>query len=143
MSDLDLPDVNVLVALLHPSHACHRAAQAWFTGLERLATTPVTEIGFLRIALNPTVTGGATTPANAMTALRSVRQDPRAEFLADDSSLALASQDLLAGLAGYRQVTDRHLVNLAASHGARLVTFDRRIRPTLVPDDQSRVVELG
>jgi len=143
MSELDLPDVNVLVALLHPGHVCHRSAGQWFAGTGRFATTPLTETGFLRAALNPQVAGEAISAASALAALRSVKADPRAEFLADASSLAEASPGRTIGLVGHKQVTDLHLVNLAAAARARLVTFDRRIRPVLIPDDQERVVVLS
>lgn len=142
MSDLDLPDVNVLVALLHPSHAYHQTAQRWFASAERFATTPVTETGFLRITLNPVVTGSAITAAMALASLNSLRADARAEFMADDSSLTRASIDV-AGLVGHKQATDIHLVNLAATHQARLITLDTKIRPVLVPRDQGYVLVLG
>jgi toxin-antitoxin system PIN domain toxin len=129
MSDLDLPDVNVLVALLHPDHVHHRAAQEWFASVTRFATTPVTESGMLRMALNPAVMGGTASAEIAMASLRSLRSHERAEFLSDDSSLAESRLDLI-GMVGFRQVADLHLVNLAAMHSARLVTFvDRSLRP--------------
>ena len=85
--------------------------------------------------------GCAVRVADALASLRSIRSDERAEFLADDSSLAQASVDLV-GLVGHKQITDLHLTNLAAVHDARLVTLNTRLRPTLAPDDQTRVVVL-
>jgi toxin-antitoxin system PIN domain toxin len=142
MSDLDLPDVNVLVALLHPDHVHHRAAQEWFASVTRFATTPVTESGVLRMALNPAVMGGTASAGIAMASLRSLRSHQRAEFLPDDASLAESRIDLV-GLVGFRQVTDLHLVNLAAMHSARLVTFDSKISSALAPDDQASVLRLS
>ncbi|MCL2467288.1 MAG: PIN domain-containing protein [Micrococcales bacterium] len=142
MSDLDLPDVNVLVALLHPGHVHHHVAQQWFANAKRFATTAVTEAGLLRMALNPTVTGTEASTAAALASLRSLRSDARAQFLPDDSSLAHATVDLI-GLMGHKQVTDLHLVNLAACHGARLVTLDKKIRLVLAPGDQACVVTLS
>lgn len=142
MTDLDLPDVNVLVALLHPDHVHHPVAQHWFADTQRFATTPITESGLIRMALNPAVTGIAVRTADALASLASVRADPRADFLADDSSLSAARVDLIA-LVGHKQVTDLHLVNLASAHDARLVTLDTRIRPALAPADQERVLVLG
>ncbi|MCL2787717.1 MAG: PIN domain-containing protein [Micrococcales bacterium] len=141
MSDLDLPDVNVLVALLHPGHVHHGTAQRWFAGVRRFATTPITEAGFLRVSLNTAVMGVALRSVDVLDSLRSLRSDPRAEFLADDSSLAQACIDLV-GLVGHRQIIDLHLVNLAATHRARLVTLDTKIRPTLVTTDQNNVLVL-
>lgn len=130
MSDLDLPDVNVVIALLHSGHVHHRYAQEWFAAAQRFATTPVTEAGFLRLALNANVMGVQTSSDTALASLRSLRADPRATFLADDSSLAEPVISV-AAMTGHRQVTDLHLVNLAVAHSARLVTFDRRIASTL------------
>lgn len=140
--DLDLPDVNVLVALVQPSHVHHRSAQKWFASAARFATTPVTEGGLLRLALNRAVMGRSVDGQAAMATLRSIRDHQRSEFLPDDSSLAQAAIDL-AGLVGFRRVTDLHLVNLAARHSARLVTFDVKIRAVLTPGDQRLVYELS
>lgn len=142
MTDVELPDVNVLVALLHPDHVHHRAAQGWFASVDRCATTPITESGFLRLALNPHITGEAINSASAVASLRSLRAHARTEFLPDDCSLGDPAIDLV-GLVGFRQVTDLHLVNLAARHSARLVTFDAKIGPTLAPGDQHLVRTLS
>ena len=142
MTDLDLPDVNVLIALVHPGHVHHEAAHAWFADTPRFATTPLTESGLIRLALNPSVVGTTVTAAQAIASLGSLRHHDKAVFLPDDSSLAQATIDLI-GLAGYRQVTDLHLVNLAARHTARLVTFDAKISLTLAPLDQERVLTLA
>lgn len=138
MSDLDLPDVNVLVALVHPAHIHHAAAQRWFSSTARFATCPITESGFLRVTMNPTATGAATTMPTAVAALAAIRSDVRAEFLADDSSLVSSAIDL-RGLGGFRQVTEFHLLNLAARYAGRLVTFDRKISRAVMPDDQQFV----
>lgn len=138
MSEFDLPDVNVLVALLSPAHVHHHAAHSWFGATERFATTPVTEAGLIRMAMNRTVMGTALSADAALASLRSLRQDRRAVFLADDSTLAEAAIDLV-GLAGFRQVTDLHLTNLAARHAGRLVTFDTKIKPVLTTEDQPLV----
>jgi uncharacterized protein len=142
MSEIDLPDVNVLVALVHRGHVHHQPAQEWFADVVRFATTPITEAGLMGIALNRTVMGHSVHGAEAVATLRSLRAHDRSTFLPDDSSLADARIDL-AGLVGSRQVTDLHLVNLAALHGARLVTFDTTIAPVLSPDDQRVVLTLA
>lgn len=144
MSDgqLAVPDVNVLVALTNPSHVFHRESHRWLDGVERFATTPLTECGLLRMLLNPAVTGQAVTSVRALAILSGVRADARATFLADDSTLADSTVDT-AGLAGHKQVTDWHLLNLAMRHASVLVTFDRRITRALLPADATRVVTLG
>ena len=107
-----------------------------------MTETPLTEAGFLRVGLNPAVTGTTPAAATVLASLRSVRADERWQFLADDSSLTLAAIDL-TGWVGHKQVSDLHLVNLAANHQARLVTLDQRIRSTLLPQDQSNILVLA
>lgn len=43
---------------------------------------------------------------------------------------------------GHRQVTDLHLVNLAASRGAVLATFDSAFHTWLAPKDRPHVVTI-
>ncbi|MCA0158241.1 PIN domain nuclease [Tsukamurella sp. M9C] len=138
MTELELPDVNVLVALVSANHVHHDTARGWFESTARFATTPITEAGLVRMALNRAVMGTAVTAQQALASLASLRADERAEFVPDDSSLAGPSIDLV-GLAGHKQVTDLHLVNLVAQHSGVLVTLDTKIRPVLAPDDQSLV----
>jgi toxin-antitoxin system PIN domain toxin len=139
---LAIPDVNVLVALTNPSHVFHREAHRWLSSVERYATTPVTECGLVRILLNPAVTGQAVTSVQALAVLAGIRGDARAGFLVDDSSLAETTVDT-TGLAGHKQVTDWHLLNLATRHDGLLVTFDRRLARALLPGDAARVLTLG
>lgn len=127
---LGLPDVNVLVALTNPSHQHHRAAHAWLANAEAFATTPITEAGLVRLLLNPAVTGQTVSGSQAVGLLRALRADPRASFLEDDTTLAAAHIDLI-GLASHKQVTDLHLVNLAAAKACVLVTFDRKLAHAL------------
>ena len=130
MTETKLPDVNVLVALFHPNHAAHAVVWEWFSSTTSFATTPITETGLLRLALNPKVMGSQVAPSDAMRSLRSLRSDPRAVFIPDDASLAEATTGL-DGLRGHRQVTDLHLVNLAARHQMVVVTLDRALARSL------------
>lgn len=138
---MDLPDVNVLLALTLREHVHHESAQGWLEMTEGFTTTPVTESGFVRLSMNPRVTGSAASIDLSLAALRTIRTHPRAVFRPDDTSLADPHVDL-SGLVGHGQVTDLHLVNLAARHDARLVTFDTRLAPTLQPADRDRVLTL-
>lgn len=137
-----LPDVNVLVALTNPAHVHHERAHRWLSSVTTFATTPVTEAGLVRLLMNPAVVGQEVTGPRALDILSRLRSDGRARFLPDATSLARATVDPI-GLAGYRQVTDLHLVNLAARHDAVLVTFDRRIPGMLVGRDRRHVQVLA
>lgn len=133
--DVDLPDVNVLIALTNPSHVHHGRAHDWFAAAVRWATTPLTESSFVRLMLNPVVAGRVVGASEVLGVLAGLRSLPGHTFLSDDSSLAEPVIDLV-GLVGHRQVTDLYLVDLAARHGSVLVTLDRAIATTLAPGDR-------
>lgn len=127
-----LCDVNVLLALALATHVHHRAAHAALRGhAGGWATCPMTEAALLRLLLNPRVTGVTYPAAEVRGVLRGMRQDPRWRWVPDDTSLSEAVVDVSA-LVGHGQVTDLHLVNLAAARGLVLVTFDAAI-PTWLP----------
>lgn len=138
MSDGYLLDVNVLLALYDPRHVHHSLARAWFENVDTWATTPLTEAAFVRLLSNPAVMGEQVTPREAIEALDAIRHAPGHRFLADDSSIA-HSHIQLGALVGYRQVTDFHLVNLAARASARLATFDAKLVAALAEADRTHV----
>jgi hypothetical protein len=100
-----LLDVNALVALAWDSHVHHAPMRAWFVANSSTgwATCPITENGFVRVSSNPKVLPSA---------------------IGDVS----ASDSDVPAIAGYRQVTDAHLLTLARRRGVRLLTFDASIR---------------
>jgi predicted nucleic acid-binding protein len=69
-----LLDVNVLLALVWPRHESHAAAHAWFakSGHKAWATSPLTQLGVLRLLTNPAVTQGTVSAAAALEALAGV-----------------------------------------------------------------------
>ncbi len=130
-----------MLALLSAMHQWHGAVLHWTMGFDehdRLVLTPVTASGVLRLMLNPAAFGGVLEAPTALEALRRLGDDPRTEFVSDDAPLWDPLIDLSV-LTGHRQVTDLHLVNLAARHGARLATLDTRIVPALAPGDRHHV----
>lgn len=134
-----LLDANMLVALTLSSHLHHRPAhRALAEHRGRWFTTPLTEGALVRLLLNPVVTGQTFTPGAVLSILQGLRTDPRWSFLADGSSLADPLIDLSV-LVGHRQVTDLQLVNLAASAGLVLVSFDVGILESLAPTDRKHV----
>ena len=137
-----LPDVNVLVAAHLVAHAHHQVAASWIATTPQLALTPITEAGFVRVMLNPVVTGRQFRTVDIVGALRDLRALPLCDFLSDDASFT-ATELPLAGMQGHRQVTDYHLLNLAISRGGRLITLDRRFPESLPPQWRGRVTVLG
>lgn len=134
-------DVNALVALALTTHQHHRSAHTFLASVRTWATCPVTESGLIRMLLNPVITGSQREVTEVWPILRGMRSDPRWNFLPDDSTLVEAVVSPVV-LMGHRQVTDLHLVNLAASRGAVLATFDSAFHTWLAPKDRPHVVTI-
>lgn len=136
-----LPDVNVLVALAWPNHVHHEPAREWFAAAEATgwATTAVTEAGFVRVSSNPVALPEASSPQAALDVLR--RLCGRGDHAFWPDRTRLIEQDT-ERLVSYRQVTDAHLLALAAGHDGALVTFDRGIAEMGGPDRRGRVLLL-
>lgn len=133
-----LLDVNVLLALSWDQHVHHAAAHAHFAKLDEWSTCSVTESGLLRLLLTEAVVGRRVSGADALEQLRAIRQVPGWKWLPDSTTLADSLIDTRV-LMGRRQVTDLHLVGLAASHATKLATFDAAIRKSLVAADRQWV----
>ena len=54
---LRLLDVNTLIALSLPNHVHHGLVSRWFDGVARWATCSITQSAYIRLLLNPKVTG--------------------------------------------------------------------------------------
>jgi uncharacterized protein len=124
-----LLDVNLLIALIDPSHVGHDPAHRWFaeTGGEAWATCPITENGVIRIVGNPRYPNSPGSPAAVVPIVAGLRDHPGHTFWSDDLSLIgseLVSPDEIATSG---QVTDTYLLALALAHGGALATLDRRL----------------
>ncbi len=133
-----LLDINVLVALSWDQHVHHGVAHERFAQLTEWSTCPVTEAGLVRVLMTESAVGRVVTGAEALGQLAALRTVTGWGFLHDDASLADSVIDLRV-LMGRRQVTDLHLVNLAARNGRKLATFDAGLRDSLVPADRAWV----
>lgn len=134
-----LLDVNVLLALSLSSHVHHNAAHAALEGhAGRWATCPMTEAGFVRLMMTPAVTQLDFTGTQTLRALESMRRHPAWCWLADDVSILDHDTDRRV-LTSRQQVTDLHLVGLAARHGAKLWTFDASLTRVLAEADRRHV----
>ncbi|GAA4888039.1 type II toxin-antitoxin system VapC family toxin [Tessaracoccus lubricantis] len=137
-SRVSLFDVNALLALVLTTHQHHRAAHAFLGPLSAWATTPVTESGLARLLLNPAITGTRSGGIPVLSAIAGLADDPRWRFLPDDTRLSETTLTTNV-LMGHKQVTDLHLANVAARHGARLCTFDASLLQWLAPADRQHV----
>ena len=134
---IELPDVNVLAALHLSGHPHRLIARAWFDQADSVATTPTTQSGLLRMLLNPTLNAHPD-PVLAKQALSTLLAVPGVVVWPDDTR-NVAKTPFMYALTGYKQVTDLHLLAIAASHSARLVTFDTRIEAALRPADRKHL----
>jgi uncharacterized protein len=136
-----LLDVNLLVALAWPNHIHHAAALNWFRRNQAAgwATCPLTESGFVRVSSNSSAVPEARNPLEAIHLLRRIVALPHHVFWQDDVSMASSEFIDEVPLAGYRQVTDAHLLALARHRSGRLATLDGKMR-SLVPHDAAEIL---
>ena len=111
-----LLDVNFLLACAWAGHADHARANRWLNSAPEFATASVTQMGFLRVSMSPAY--GASF-ADAQTALNAILKLNSHRFLTDATRA-----DSLPVVSSGKDVTDAHLVRLAASHGLKLATLD-------------------
>jgi toxin-antitoxin system PIN domain toxin len=136
-----LLDVNVLIALIDPSHVQHDKAHEWFekSGRKAWATCPLTENGVLRIVGNSRYPNSPGTPAAVAELMTILLAHPGHEFWPDRVTLFDRQHVSTARLLDSAQVTDSYLLALAATHGGKLATFDRQLVTDAVVDGaQSR-----
>ncbi|MEW9625423.1 TA system VapC family ribonuclease toxin [Rhodanobacter geophilus] len=123
-----LLDVNVLLALLDPTHAHHALAHEWFASAgASWASCSLTQNGALRIMSHPRYGNAVASTAIAAELLEDLCSQPGHVFWPGDLSLLdsplIDRQRLLAS----GQVTDTWLLALAVQQGGRLATFDKRL----------------
>jgi toxin-antitoxin system PIN domain toxin len=124
-----LLDVNVLIALIDPTHTHHDIAHDWFAarGRRAWATCPLTENAVLRIVGHARYPNSPGTPAAAAPMLASLCALPGHAFWPDDIRLLDTAVFDLGRLLNASQVTDSYLLALACARGGKLATFDRRL----------------
>lgn len=130
-----LLDVNVLIALVWPTHRAHERVQEWLArhAHEGWATCPLTQTAFVRILSNPAFSPNALTPSDALALLQANLGHPAHRFWPDEVSFVQALEPFAPRLAGHQQVTDAYLLGLARHKRGKLVTMDRAVR-ALAPD---------
>jgi len=124
---IDLPDVNVWLALADGQHLHHLAAQTyWATEAAPVAAfNRVTMMGFLRLSTRPGVLSRPLTPAEAWAIYRNYLARDSVRLLAETTGLD-DEFERLAGGDGFlhRLWTNAYLAAFAISGACRLVSFD-------------------
>ena len=113
-----LLDVNMLLASRWQTHTNHKAVRDWLDELPEFHTTPIVELGFMRVSLSPAYAANWQDAHRSLTNLLNRRSH---RFLPDDVSGTESAQS------SYKDSTDAHLVRLADLHGLRLATLDKAL----------------
>jgi len=118
-----LLDVYVLLAGIWSTHPKHPITFAWLTG-KKLVLCPLSGLGFLRVSSNRKAFNYAMEQARR--GLREFCSERCVEWISDDL-VPLDSNPKVS-----EAVTDTYLADLAAKHGFKFGTLDRRIQhPTV------------
>ena len=110
-----LLDVNILLASRWKTHADHEAVREWLDAQPEFHTTPIVELGFMRVSLSPAYSASW---KDAHRSLTSHLSRPAHRFLPDDVSATESHES------NHKDTTDAHLVLLASRHGLKLATLD-------------------
>lgn len=131
-----LLDVNVLIALVDPSHVQHDAAHTWFSksGHKAFATCPLTENGLVRIVGHPRYPNSPGPPSVVLETLQAIRSLAGHHFWPDSISIAESRHVSAHLLSSHAHVTDGYLLALARANKGRLATMDRKLVAEVVPD---------
>ena len=140
-----LLDINVLIALIDPTHVAHEAAHKWFgtEGQKAWATCPLTENGVVRIVGNPRYSNSPGAPSKVAKIVFGLRQLPGHHFWPDDISLLDSTAIDTQRVRTAAQVTDTYLLALAVAHGGKLATFDRRLSDAAVHQGKSALYQVA
>lgn len=138
-----LLDLNVLVALVWPSHVHHENAHRWFAEERHgpWATCPLTQCGLVRISSNPGIIPEAVSCDQALQLLQVMTGHPDHVFWPDDLDLS-QTEVSLPWITGHRQVVDAYLIGLADRNDGELVTLDRRLKNSVASSRLNRLVTL-
>lgn len=117
---------------------------AWFgkAGRRAWASSPLTQLGVLRLLTNPKVTQGAVSAPAALEVLADATRHEGHEFWPLDQEVTAALRSLCGSLTGYRQWADALLLAQAAAHGGFVVTFDSGLKELAAGSRGGRVLLL-
>lgn len=139
-----LLDVNVFFALLWSGHENHGAMHTWFAkrGRRAWATSPLTQLGVLRLLTNPAVTHGTVSAARALAVVAEAVKHEGHEFWPIDQGMAGGLQTIAGRLQGYQQWTDAALLRQAMDRDGVLVTYDSGVKELAGRELAARVLLL-
>ncbi len=118
-------DVNALVAFGFGFHAFHARVALWLKaqGFPRIATCPITELGFVRVLAQPHAYGLSVSQARRLLGEMKALKRSQFVFIADDHDVSQLPHWVKAP----KQIADGHLLALASEKGLALATLDAGI----------------
>jgi uncharacterized protein len=130
LTQRNLLDTNVLIALTSVEHPQYSVAQRWFDSLagQEWGICPLTEAGYVRVVTNPATGPILQSFAQAAAILRDLAQLPGCRYWPITESWITLTAPFAARIFGHQQVTDAYLLGLAIRENGILVTFDRGLR---------------
>jgi toxin-antitoxin system PIN domain toxin len=124
---VDIPDINVWLALLDPNHFHHAAASRYWEDHpeSELAFSRITMLGLLRLSTQPRVLSRTLSASEAWEIYQSYLAQPQIHFLAEPETTEWHFSSLTAKAAlPHRLWTDAYLAAFAIAGGCQLVSFD-------------------
>lgn len=120
-----LLDVNALVALGFMNHEFHARVARWIESTRslELASSSITELGFVRVLSQAPAYGFTVAQARSLLLRLKQARSYRLLFLPDEQD----TSHLPSWVKAPKQITDGHLSNLATALGAILATLDENI----------------
>jgi len=130
---MQVPDINVLVALALGTHPHHELALAWWKEIiqdgEPFVVPDFVAAGFVRVATNRSVSGGALGFADAFHFLERLRNAPTyLHWRGSAEIIAIFEQVVREANPPTRLTSDAYIAACAISVGGTLVTLDRDFR---------------
>ena len=126
---VDLPDLNVWLALACPDHSHHRQALTYWEqqAAEQVLFCTVTALGLVRLLCQPKLMGAAArSTEEASAVLQAFCQQPGVSMaIPQQAGWDVFHQLLRSGDVPARLCTDAYLAAFTMANGWRLVSFDR------------------
>ncbi len=122
---MDLPDINVWLALADENHAFHQAARRYWTEQmgDEAAFCRVSMLGFLRLSTQPRVLSRVLSHDEAWHAYRRYLALPEVHFLTEPGNTEQHFFEFTASVP-HRLWTDAYFAAFALAGGCRMVSFD-------------------
>jgi len=139
-----LLDINVLIALLDPSHTFHNRSHQWWTATPRpWASCPLTENGLVRIMASSNYSKNTRfTVRDIASRLAHFASSSDHAFWPDSLSIRDSRVFHYPYILSSKHLTDIYLLALAAENHGCLVTFDQHLPLAGTPKGTTKHLEV-